>query len=112
MEEPKNEVCQCEVCKRSREFKKHLESVSTEEARNFFSSLLDRLLQTEEDLQYAEAITIPRLYERVKRKDEALKIARWFIGDGELEARLNGWCRTSVVEKMENALSTEEVSDG
>ena len=47
----KKESCQCGICQRSREFRKHLEAVTNLDAKAFFNDLFNYIYEVEEDLE-------------------------------------------------------------
>lgn len=52
-EDKTTKVCDCQLCQRSREFKKHLnDSVTTKSAQEFFISLFEHLYEVEEELDF------------------------------------------------------------
>ena len=111
------EICDCKICRRSRQFKRHIQAVQTEEARQFFTNLLDALLTTEEDLDYDESIrvpmmaeqlswlrdeVVPKLQAKIERKEEVIKRALGYLGVSEY---------SDVEYELRQALSTKEDSD-
>jgi len=102
------EICDCKICRRNRQFNRHIQAVQTEEARQFFTNMLDALLTTEEDLDYEESIRvpkmatqlswfrdniIPKLQAKIERKDERIKELEAELGfHGNAVSEGGQWC--------------------
>lgn len=71
----RKEPCQCAVCNRSREFKKHLETVTDPDAKLFFDNLFNYLYEVEEevDCQNIYLKNLRTLYPRVSKEITTLE---------------------------------------
>lgn len=69
------ENCTCELCNRSREYKKYIELVENLEAKKWFTELYNYLYELEEDLAchkiYAE--NLRTLYPRISKEVSTIK---------------------------------------
>jgi len=123
------EICDCKICRRSRQFKRHIQAVKTEEGKQFFTNMLDALLTTEEDLDYDESIrvpmmaeqlswlrdeVVPKLQAKIERKNEALHeayIMAEAIEKCSLEPDKVYIHAGRIKQAARQALSTKEDSD-
>ena len=64
-------MCSCDVCERSKEFKRHLENVTNEESKQWFSDIFNHLLEVEEDSTFMDIVKknlrvlYPNIYKEV-----------------------------------------------
>jgi hypothetical protein len=71
MELEKKRECDCAICNRSRKFKKHLETVTDKDAKNFFEDIFNYLYEVEEERDcfkiYSENLhnLYPRIWKEV-----------------------------------------------
>jgi len=64
-------MCSCDICERSRVFRKHLKTVKDEKAKRWFEDIFNHLLEVEEDLCYMDIVKknlhglYPEIYKEV-----------------------------------------------
>jgi hypothetical protein len=66
-------MCECKICQRSREFRKHLKTIENVEAKNFFRETFEYLYEIEEELSFHEIYLnnvktkYPDIYKKIKK---------------------------------------------
>lgn len=74
----RKELCQCAVCKRSRKFRKYLETVTDTDAKLFFDNLFNYLYEVEEEVECQNIYlkNLKTLYPRISKEITTLEILR------------------------------------